>query len=674
MISGGIQWGDTITKVMRVILVLIMLSGIALGREDYAISIDPSGNLAGGSGTGDGWHYYASSGDYVMWFEKGTFDATKVCKLDAYIQVRVFEAGRSVTVDVRLGWATPAWQQTGKSGPPLPDKTGGTTSSPYIDSSKLYSDGPIILGGTSTIEPRDIVTISYNPQWICVIVKARNINMLGFILPYVSEGDSEDDQDGGVQLGACCNQQTGECFVAGTCVNPYVWLGPGTSCSDCKIETKLWDFGDAPSPYPTTMAKNGARHTVKTGIYLGQALSRDADGKPSSGADGDDYDDGVVFTSALVPGQPASFQVTASVNGVLAGWVDFNRDGDWADPGEQVIVDQPISKGATTLSFSVLPTAVKGLTYARFRFCTVGGLSYDGLAQDGEVEDYRVEITSGLSGGGGGTTPNPAVYTPQPPTFGYYPKWSQPSKTVGQALQGWVEGSLYQSGPILADDWQDKDGRPVIGVRWWGCFDNWISTVPPTVQPVAFHIAIWTDGPGSGFPGTLMWETTCTDWSWAFAGYAQDPRGLGLSRSVFEMVHILSQDKWFYPTTVAGSRYWISIAAVYTGTTGVQYPWGILTRAKAYGSAGIRIQTVGSIGSSGLWPPTVGSVCINGLPLSYPANVPWDLSFELISTKSGWGGTSGGVSGSGDVNGDGRVDSSDMAELINILLGAKLFK
>src|SRR5262249_3860169 len=40
----------------------------------------------------------------------------------------------------------------------------------------------------------------------------------------------------------------------------------------------------------------------------------------------------------------------------------------------------------------ISPSAVAATTFARFRFSTSGGLSYDGFAPDGEVEDYAVNI------------------------------------------------------------------------------------------------------------------------------------------------------------------------------------------------------------------------------------------------------------------------------------------
>lgn len=57
-------------------------------------------------------------------------------------------------------------------------------------------------------------------------------------------------------------------------------------------------------------------------------------------------------------------------------------------------MDRPVIPGANRLMIVVPSTAAIGQTYARFRVSTVRGLSPDGPAPDGEVEDYRVEIIS----------------------------------------------------------------------------------------------------------------------------------------------------------------------------------------------------------------------------------------------------------------------------------------
>jgi hypothetical protein len=161
------------------------------------------------------------------------------------------------------------------------------------------------------------------------------------------------------------------------------------------------DFGDAPDPtYPTLLTSNGARHLlVPDGVMLGTTVTVDpeSDGQQDPNALGDDLDgsddeDGVVFTSLLFPGGTTTVDVTASAGGVLSAWVDFTRDGDWSDPGEQIFIDQSLVAGVNSFSFSVPAAATTGDTFARFRVSTETGLLFTGLASDGEVEDHKVEI------------------------------------------------------------------------------------------------------------------------------------------------------------------------------------------------------------------------------------------------------------------------------------------
>jgi hypothetical protein len=161
------------------------------------------------------------------------------------------------------------------------------------------------------------------------------------------------------------------------------------------------DFGDAPAPYPTTLAAGGAHHTVVLDVYLGNTVDRELDGREDPDALGDDNaklddEDGVVVDAFLVAGQTAQITVTASVAGKLDAWLDLNGDGDWDDQvdgqDEHIFVSESLVAGPNDLSFDVPAGAAPGYTFARFRFSTVGGLDYDGPAADGEVEDYRVGI------------------------------------------------------------------------------------------------------------------------------------------------------------------------------------------------------------------------------------------------------------------------------------------
>jgi hypothetical protein len=79
---------------------------------------------------------------------------------------------------------------------------------------------------------------------------------------------------------------------------------------------------------------------------------------------------------------------------MLDAWFDFNADGDWSDPCEQIFASEPLYAGSNILTFSIPSNAVTTDTYARFRFSTAGGLEPNGPAPDGEVEDYMISIES----------------------------------------------------------------------------------------------------------------------------------------------------------------------------------------------------------------------------------------------------------------------------------------
>jgi cytochrome c peroxidase len=159
------------------------------------------------------------------------------------------------------------------------------------------------------------------------------------------------------------------------------------------------DFGDAPAPYPTRRAEDGARHAPDATRRLGTRLDTETDGAPDPLARGDDAagsvndEDGVRFPSLFVAGRTGAVEIAVSGGGWLQGWVDWNADGDWADEGEQIFRDLPLTNGVFTLAVPLPAEAVPTpLTFARFRFSSVAGLGCIGPAPDGEVEDYALEI------------------------------------------------------------------------------------------------------------------------------------------------------------------------------------------------------------------------------------------------------------------------------------------
>jgi len=411
------------------------------------------------------------------------------------------------------------------------------------------------------------------------------------------------------------------------------------------------DFGDAPDPtYPTLSASNGAAHVIVPNIFLGLTIDPEADGQPDATATGDDNDgnddeDGVVFTSALIPGQWATVDLTAGAAGLLDAWVDFNADGSWAEPNDQIFVLQLLLPGLNSLSFWVPATATANInTFARFRFSTVGGLPFTGPASDGEVEDYSVKIEQ--------------VYEPQPPSGKYHVKWSQPPVEFDPRepylYNGWDEPSVYDYPPVVADDWLCEDERPITDLHWWGSFLGWPHSYPPPVVPKAFHIGIWTDvpeGPNEPFshPGKLIWENYCDNWVWNFAGYDKDPRvpAQHENEACFQFTQLLSQDEWFYqgPNDLwdddpNSTVYWLSIAAIYDpDQPEPRYPWGWKTRPHLFRDDAVRIWGV-EMPSVGLlpvplpnWPPTIGCKWLQGEPIEFPERVTWDMAFELTTNQ-----------------------------------------
>ena len=165
-----------------------------------------------------------------------------------------------------------------------------------------------------------------------------------------------------------------------------------------------FDYGDAPDPsYPTLHASDGARHLVAPSadgflLTLGSRIDSEIDGQPTFFATGDDAlgpfddEDGISFLSPLQAGGIAEIEVWASGPGRLDAWIDFNGNGSWMDPGEQIFTGEPLAANLNTLDFMVPSSTPAGTTYARFRLSSQGMLAPVGTAQDGEVEDYQIKI------------------------------------------------------------------------------------------------------------------------------------------------------------------------------------------------------------------------------------------------------------------------------------------
>lgn len=154
------------------------------------------------------------------------------------------------------------------------------------------------------------------------------------------------------------------------------------------------DFGDALLGY------GNPAHDIVAGILLGSNNTTEAGSYNSPTASGDTGDDGVTF-SAMTQRQTATHTATVSGSGGrLQAWIDWNGDGDFADPGEQIATnvqdngpgDSNSSIGIIGLAIDVPIDATTNPTIARFRWSTQDNLGATQIASNGEVEDYQVTI------------------------------------------------------------------------------------------------------------------------------------------------------------------------------------------------------------------------------------------------------------------------------------------
>ncbi|MDZ7722518.1 MAG: SdrD B-like domain-containing protein [candidate division KSB1 bacterium] len=131
--------------------------------------------------------------------------------------------------------------------------------------------------------------------------------------------------------------------------------------------SEFFDFGDVPTPYDPF-----AHYTVHQSFYLGSGIDSELAHQPDSDAQGDDKadsddEDGIVLTSALLPGQHASLDATvygtAEHEPRLEIWIDFDQNNVWDNYDK--IVDDHVTTGTYTYPFLVPGTALTGKTYMR---------------------------------------------------------------------------------------------------------------------------------------------------------------------------------------------------------------------------------------------------------------------------------------------------------------------
>jgi len=150
------------------------------------------------------------------------------------------------------------------------------------------------------------------------------------------------------------------------------------------------DFGDAPSTYGNPI------HTLVNDIRLGATNTADTGPFNSATAAGDTGDDGITIPALA---ETASATITANVVGVggfLQGWVDWDGDGGFGEPGDQIALNlqDTDNDGLIDVTFTVPGATTEGQTFARFRWSTSADITMNTAVSDGEVEDYLIPSIS----------------------------------------------------------------------------------------------------------------------------------------------------------------------------------------------------------------------------------------------------------------------------------------
>jgi hypothetical protein len=172
-----------------------------------------------------------------------------------------------------------------------------------------------------------------------------------------------------------------------------------------------FDYSDAPSSY------GNPNHVIFQTLKLGtNTVDREDFPQPSYKADGDDAlgttpddEDGIAGNPTQVLIQDTSTRFSQTVNvtnatgvtAILAGWIDFNRDGDFLDANEVDTVLVPSGATTATLNWTGYNTGAaffnltNDTSYLRLRLTTQSSFftsnpSPTANAANGEVEDYLV--------------------------------------------------------------------------------------------------------------------------------------------------------------------------------------------------------------------------------------------------------------------------------------------
>ena len=216
-------------------------------------------------------------------------------------------------------------------------------------------------------------------------------NLAGGGITYTVSVNKNSAQLAGTTMTATPSEPGVQC----TTCNGYNTVAASATDQDFGFYAAL-DFGDLPATYNLTkLSDEGPYHSIGT-LYLGGGISAEADGRESATAISDTLDNGVTRDPVDLweegVGDSGTIVVTVTGGtGYLIGWFDWNQNGDFNDPNEEIRFGS-LSAGTHSLGVP-LPSAYSTSNTLNVRFRLYDGqptaISPLGAANNGEVEDYQ---------------------------------------------------------------------------------------------------------------------------------------------------------------------------------------------------------------------------------------------------------------------------------------------
>jgi len=278
------------------------------------------------------------------------------------------------------------------------------------------------------------------------------------------------------------------------------------------IAVPIYDYGDAPDAsagtgtgnYQTTAIDGGAAqvkiNTAGQILSLGSNIDTDDGSLQNATADADDNngtpddEDGIASFPALTTTANQTYTVPVTVSNnvpllsaYLVGYIDFNKDGDFLDPGEKsTTITVPTSSTTNPRTVNVTFTTPAGMTtgntYARFRLgqvqATAESATGTSISTDnGEIEDYQIAIASPISSLAGQLVINEVLYaqtgTSTASNDEFIEIYNDSSNTIDLSDFKLIDGNL------LTNNTNDLDGTDSItGNQFPYVFPNGTSLQP----------------------------------------------------------------------------------------------------------------------------------------------------------------------------------------------------